>query len=182
MSGDWRIGRQRGQCAACARAFEAGEGHYSSLSAGAEGFARADHCSSCFDTSKAASAPVWWRTRHQEQARRLKLDLESLEALFFALEPRVEPEWVELRALLALLLVRKRRLKLERIARQGEQEWLVLRRPRRSEELLARVVDLSPERQQALAQQLARVFDGEALSFTAAEPGSAAAADALRAD
>jgi hypothetical protein len=182
MSGDWRIGRQRGQCAACARTFEAGEGHYSSLSAGADGFARADHCTGCFDTSSAATAPVWWRTHHQEQARRLKLDLESLEALFFALEPRVEPEWIELRALLALLLLRKRRLKLERIARQGEQEWLVLRRPRRSEELLVRVVDLAPERQQALAQQLARVFEGEALSFVTADSGSPTPADPAAAD
>lgn len=182
MSGDWRIGRQRGQCAACERAFEPGQGHYSSLSAGTDGFARADHCTSCFEAGSGASAPVWWRTRHQEQARRLKLDLESLEALFFALEPRVEPEWVELRALLALLLLRKRRLKLERIARQGEQEWLVLRRPRRSEELLARVVDLTPERQQALAGQLARVFDGEALSFDPAESASPTAADPAAAD
>lgn len=68
-----------------------------------------------------------------------------------------------LRYLLALLLIRKRRLMLVRAVRRGDGEALVLRRPRRTEQIEVRAFDLEPEQMDAVRAELQRLFEGEAL-------------------
>ncbi|MBM3978397.1 MAG: hypothetical protein FJ299_15590 [Planctomycetes bacterium] len=185
---DWKYTRHNGLCSHCTRAFAAEEAHYSLLRAVPEGLLREDRCTACFATVaeefERSGGLAFWRTRHRPGAG-LRLDLESLEALFLSLIGRAEPaentgdRLGELCYLLALLLLRKRRLKLKRIAPASgsAREKLVVNRPRRPQEYEVAVYDLTPERQAELRDELKRIFEGAELTQLlegAAQVGAAA--------
>ncbi len=164
---EWKIHRRNERCARCERVFEDEERHFSILLFGAEGFSREDRCLECFERDGAQPNDlVFWRTRHRFAGRRgLAIDFESIEQLFFALQGRAleGPEGerlAELCYLLALLLLRKKRLKLARIRSEPRGERLVVRRPRRTEEHEVAVFDLTPERAEGLRGELERIFEG----------------------
>lgn len=197
---DWKISRRRGQCTACERPFEDGERLVSTLRLGPEGLERGEFCrawwssrpedargEACAAACRAraeGAAPAgdvedvfWWATRHSVEAKKtVALDLESLERLFLELEGRDEERLRELRYLLCLLLMRKRRLKVEKIERGAEGESFVVRRPRREERHRVFVFDFEPERMEELRTQLQAIFDGaEGLDEIGAEPSDAEA-------
>ena len=180
---EWKITRRRGLCSACERPFEDGERHMSTLRISPEGFERAELCGAWWSrrpqdaTSEAcrtacearvaggAGAGVedlfWWFSRHSVAPRRtLKLDLESLERLFVELEGRAELRLRELRYVLCLLLMRKRRLKVDRIERGPEGESFLVHRPRHEETFRVFVYDFSPERMDEIRAELQTIFDG----------------------
>lgn len=164
----WTFRRRHGACARCERAFEPDEVHWSALAVAQEQLAREDCCRACWralDEAAAGERPAWlfwWRTRH-EVARKagLALNLEAIEALFLGLEGRAETRLRELRYVLCLLLMRKRRLKIERIARDEEGESMFVRRPRRQESLRVFVFDFDAARMGELREELRTVFDSE---------------------
>jgi hypothetical protein len=161
---DWRISRRQGACGVCGRAFEDGEPHFSALLVEGEELARRDACRACWRTGAGEGALFWWRTRHQEHKRRgLALNVEALEALFLSLEGRAEASLQELRYVLCLLLMRKRRLKIERVLRDGAGEAMLVHRPRRKESLRVQVFDFQPERIDELRTRLQEVFEGAEL-------------------
>ena len=98
--------------------------------------------------------------RHRWQARVTELDETQLEALFVALEGRNELRVRELRFLLCLLLMRKRRLSIDRIERGPEGERMIVKRPRRDERYEVFVYDFTPERMEELRAELQAIFDG----------------------
>jgi len=162
----WSFRGRHGTCAACERAFEDEEPHFSALSVRDEELAREDLCRACWPERGAAPqgerpAPLfWWRTRHQVARRRgLALDFQAIEGLFLALEGRPEVHLRELRYVLCLLLMRKRRLKIERIVRDEAGEAMLVRRPRRKEALRVFVFDFDAGRMEALREELRRVIE-----------------------
>ncbi len=109
---------------------------------------------------RAADEVFWWRTRHLAAKKRgIALNLPALEALFLSLEGRRERSVRELRYLLCLILMRKRRLKLVRIKREPAGESFEVRRPRRQESSKVWVFDFTPERIDALRSELVALFD-----------------------
>jgi hypothetical protein len=203
MVTQWRIGGRTGLCARCEREFDEGEKHVSSLIVEADTFRREDHCVSCWgqgpeladgkadDEPDGEQGPVgadplfWWFThRRAGKKQGLQLDLASLEHLFLQLGGREEVQVRELRYLLCLLLMRKRRLKVVQVKRTAEGEFFHVRRPRRTENIAVQVYDFTAERMAELRGQLQEVFDGldpeggvlsgETASGSAAEGGSAA--------
>lgn len=170
---DWRIHRREDQCSRCARAFVEGEAIFSLLLADAEHLRREDICPGCF--APLPEGALFWRTRHTlDRRKRFAVDFEAIEELFLALEGRQEGRQPELRYLLALLLLRKKRLKLVGVRRSPAGEALSLRRPRRQEEFEVQVFDLDSERTQALRADLARVFEGAGVEALAGPPPSEA--------
>lgn len=170
---EWRIRRRHGACGACEREFEDGERHASLLFVAGEDLAREDLCRACW-TARAPDGDdlLWWFTRyHRDRRRTLQLDLASLERLFVELEGRGEEKLRELRYLLCLLLMRKRKLKLARVRRGREGEFLVVRRPRREEELSVLVFDFSPERMDELRTHLHEMLEGAGPKDAPAEGG-----------
>ena len=93
-------------------------------------------------------------------------------------------EWQFLHDFYAALRARhERRLMLGRALVQGDREYLVVRRPRRQEELRVRVFDFQPERMEELRDDLERLFEGEGLSDGAgSEEGEQAAAEDAQAE
>lgn len=164
----WTFRRRHGACARCERVFEGGEVHWSALAIAQEQLAREDCCRACWralEEEQPSQRPAWlfwWRTRH-EAARKpgLALNLEAIEALFLGLEGRSETRLRELRYVLCLLLMRKRRLKIERIVRDEQGESMFVRRPRRQESLRVFVFDFDAARMGELREELRRVFDSD---------------------
>lgn len=168
---DWRFSRRRDRCGMCDAAFEDGSRHVSALSLGGEELVRADFCLACWEREVPDRAIFFWYTRRIRARGGLHLDLPTLEQLFLRLEGREEARMLEMRYVLALLLMRKKRLKLVRVARQP-RESLVVRRPRREEELAVAVFDFSAERMEELRRELVEIFDGAEGFPAAGGPGS----------
>jgi len=171
----WSFRRRKGHCTACERAFEGGEPHFSALLVEGEQLARHDLCKTCWRVQEGAGPGVlfWWRTHHAEDKRKgLALNLEAIEGLFLGLEGRTERHLRELRYVLCLLLLRKRRLRIERIERSADGESMRVRRPRRKETLQVFVFDFDAERMDQLRGELQRVFDSDE-ALTAVSSGSA---------
>jgi hypothetical protein len=178
---EWRIHRREPSCARCERAFAEGDRIFSMLYLEGERLRREDHCEACFEEpAEPEGELLFWRTRHSLDRRaRFAVDFEAIEELFLALEGVREPARRELRYLLALLLLRKKRLKLVGVRRQPSGETLCVRRPRRQEEFEVLVFELDSARVSSLQAELARVFEGvgiEALSAPLPEPPAAARA------
>ena len=103
----------------------------------------------------------WWYVHHRvDRKRTVQLDLAALERLFLELEGREEQGLRELRYLLCLLLMRKRRLKVEKLLRDGDEEAFVVRRPRHEERYKVFVYDFDAERMAEMRTELQAIFDG----------------------
>ena len=158
----WKIRRRQGECSACEHVFEDGERHASLLRIDGDDLQRGDLCDACWAEHEAGGDDlIWWFTHHQENKKRtLALDLATMERLFMELADRDTDQLKEVRYLLCLLLMRKRRLKLERVKRTKGAELLVMRRPRRKEQLEVQVFDFDAERMDELRTRLQEVLEG----------------------
>ncbi len=162
---DWKFRRRQGSCSACETRFAEGDRHVSALRIAGEELRREDACLACWNADAANAGAgqddlFHWYTRHHENRRGLQLDLATLEQLFLRLEGRSEPRVREMRYVLCLLLMRKRRLKLDRVLRSEEGESMTVHRPRRKESLSVFVFDFTPERMQALRADLVSLLEG----------------------
>lgn len=171
---DWKFTKRGAQCSQCTRPFGEGEPHVSSLAVEGEAVARVDACLACWKRRAGADDLFWWRTRHTaDKPRGLALNLEALESLFFALGSREQTSLRELRYVLCLILMRKRRLKIERVGRSTRGEVLVVSRPRREELHEVDVFDFTPEKIDELRSRLQDVFEQGDLAM----PGDGGASD-----
>jgi hypothetical protein len=145
------IERGEDRCGACGRDLGAGDACWSALYAEGDSFRRRDYCAACFGALPERPASFWKRAprrgagKRDETAARAarRRDLDALLDLF---ERLAEPEPVpaggpgaprsdgdgdahraKLRYLLALALVRKRRLELVELAREGGADCLIVR-------------------------------------------------------
>lgn len=168
MAGTWSIARRAGACAVTGRPFEDGESHVSLLRVNEGALERVDLCREAWREERArievddAEEPLFfWTTRHEvDRKKTVQLDFESLAALFVGLEGREEREVRELRYVLCLLLMRKRRVKVEKVVRKGDEESFIVKRPRDDTRYVVYVYDFEPERLDELRAQLQAVFDG----------------------
>ena len=174
---DWKIRRLRGECAKCERAFETdGERLLTQVCFVDEELVREDYHPECWE--EPSDAIYWWATRLEVKGKStLALDFELIERLFFQLEERREDKIRELRYLLCLMLMRKRRLKLVKVQRGGDGEAMLVRRPRRKEEWRVFVYDFEPERLELLRGELATLLDGD-FEDGAADPSDKSSGDA----
>lgn len=161
---DWKLGRRHGGCVDCEREFQENESHHSLLSLRELDIVREDLCRACFERREVPDDTVWWKTRHTlAEKKGVQLDLESIHALFHALESKQEQGWRELRYLLCLILMRKRRLKVVGVKRVDGAEVFVVRKPRTENEEVVFVYDFTPERQAELRETLHAIFEGAEL-------------------
>ena len=159
MSQSWNYQTRKGGCVACDRSFVEGETLFSLLSMGEESLERGDLCSSCFESHDQANDLHWWRTQHSEKRGGLKLDLDALLALVMRLEEDVRDGALDFRFLVALLLVRHRKLKLASVTKKGKKEFLELRKPRAKKTFPVQVRELEEEQRARLSQILSGLMD-----------------------
>ena len=87
------------------------------------------------------------------------MDFELVLALFEKLGEQKKAGVLDLRFLLALLLVRHRKLRLTGVRVRGEREFLQLRKPRTKKDYEAEVRELESERRARLTAALSELMD-----------------------
>ena len=109
---EWEIDKPLGHCYGTGRQIEAGEEYYGALVESEEGLKRQDFCADYWDEHK-PTVFCYWKTRlpHPDEKKRIFVDDEMLMAFFERLAGEREPEKINFRFVLALVLMRKRRLK-----------------------------------------------------------------------
>ncbi len=120
---------------------------------------RGDLCSACFERREEAEEVFFWRTSHRESRGGVKIDFEVVLAVLHKLRQYERPERRDFCFLLALLLVRHRKLKLQTVLRRGKRELLQLRKPRSKDPFEVEVRELDDDRRARLSGVLAGLLD-----------------------
>jgi len=125
---EWEIDKPLGQCYGTGRKIQYGEEYFGALVETAEGLQRRDFCADYWEKEK-PDAFCHWRTRlpHPDQKKQIFVDDEMLLAFFDRLARETEQEKINFRFVLALILMRKRRLKYDSSRMDNDKEIWRLR-------------------------------------------------------
>ena len=143
---EWEINKPLGQCYGSGKAIEPGEEYFGALVETDEGLQRRDFCADYWESEK-PDVFCHWKTRlpRPDEKKQIFVDDEMLMAFFERLAEETEQEKVNFRFVLALVLMRKRRLKYDatrtddgreiwRLRVVGEGEFVDLVNPHLDEE------------------------------------------------
>lgn len=125
---DWEIQKPLGRCYGTGRTLEIGEEYFGALVETEQGLERRDFCVDYWEKEKPGTF-CYWKTKLTpgEQKKHVFVDDEMLMAFFERLAGETERERIDFRFVLALVLMRKRRLKYESSAFEGDTEIWRLR-------------------------------------------------------
>jgi len=125
---EWEIDKPLGQCWETGKKIEYGEEYFAALVETGEGLARRDFCADYWLTEK-PDVFCYWKTKlpHPDRKKQIFVDDEMLMAFFERLEGEREQEKINFRFVLALILMRKRRLKYNSSKIEGDKEVWRLR-------------------------------------------------------
>ena len=156
---EYDIHKSSHQCCVTGRTLQEGEEYYSVLvDAGGE-LVRHDYSMEAW-AGEPEGAIGFWKTRvpAKDQPKRIVIDVQVMLDFLRRLEEAEEPSKINMRYLLALLLMRKRVLKFDAVEREGEQDYLVL--SCRREDATYRVLDphLSEQELEELQTQMETVL------------------------
>jgi hypothetical protein len=109
---EWEINKPLGQCYGTGKKIEYGEEYFAALVETEQGLQRRDFCADYWHKEKPA-VYCYWKTKlpHPDQKKQIFIDDEMLMAFFERLAQETEQEKINFRFVLALILMRKRRLK-----------------------------------------------------------------------
>jgi hypothetical protein len=120
---EWEIKKTLGECCGTGRKFEAGEEYFAALIETPQGFERRDFSIEFWQQQK-PDVYCYWKTKMIAggQKRRIFVDDDVLMTFFERLAEETEAEKINFRFVLALVLMRRRRLKYtsSRIENDGE--------------------------------------------------------------
>jgi len=122
---EWEVDKPLGQCYGTGRKIEAGDEYFGALVETEEGLQRRDFCADYWEREK-PYVFCYWKTKlpHPDQKKQIFIDIEMLMAFFERLENETEQEKVNFRFVLALILMRKRRLKYDATSiEDGKEIW-----------------------------------------------------------
>ncbi len=122
---EWEVDKPLGQCYGTGRKIEPGEEYFGALVEIEEGLQRRDFCADYWESEK-PNVFCYWKSRlpHPDEKKQIFVDDNMLMAFFERLENETEQEKVNFRFVLALILMRKRRLKYD-VTRdeEGKEIW-----------------------------------------------------------
>lgn len=125
---EWEIDKPLGQCYGTSRKIEPGEEYIGALVETDQGLQRRDFSADYWNNEK-PDAFCYWKTKlpHADQKKHIFVDDEMLMAFFERLEKETEQEKINFRFVLALVLMRKRRLKYDSSRTEDSKETWQLR-------------------------------------------------------
>jgi len=164
---EWTVERSAGLCATCARAFAPKDVRFSALYKEKAGLVRKDYCAACWGVAPRGAEIGFWRSvvpepEELEEKKKRRADAAlSTDTLFEILGETAgssDPERLRFRFVVALLLMRRKKLKLVQLARRKveggqEEDVLVLARTGRGRFKPIEVVDVKMSEQDMLAAQ-----------------------------
>jgi len=121
----WEINKPLGQCYGSGKKIGYGEEYFGALVETEQGLQRRDFCVDYWEKEK-PNVFCFWKTRlpHPDQKRQIFVDDQMLMAFFERLADETEQEKINFRFVLALVLMRKRRLKYDSTRTQdGKEIW-----------------------------------------------------------
>jgi len=120
---EWEIDKPLGQCCGSGKKIEPGEEYFATLVEIDKGLQRRDFCTDYWLAEK-PSVFCYWKTKLPEpgQKKKIFVDDEMLMAFFERLEGEGEQEKINFRFVLALVLMRKRRLKYDSSKIEADKE------------------------------------------------------------
>ncbi len=125
---DYQIQPNTRRCAITGRDLKPGEKFYTALLEDGGKFLRQDYSSEAWQGPPAQVFSFWCgRVPAQEDSRKPRIDDELLLDCFQRLEGQDDPNRVSFRYVVALLLMRRKRLKFEEAHKDGTHEVLTLR-------------------------------------------------------
>ena len=122
---EWEIDKPLGRCYGTGRQIKAGEEYFGALVETEEGLKRQDFCADYWNKQK-PEAFCYWKSRlpHPDEKKQMFIDDEMLMAFFERLAGEREAEKINFRFVLALVLMRKRRLKYDSSKiEEGKEIW-----------------------------------------------------------
>jgi len=156
---DWEIKRPLGECSGSGTKIENGQEYYGALVETEQGLERRDF-SVAFWESARPNVFCFWKTKltAADQKKSLFVDDEMLMAFFERLANETEPDKVNFRFVLALVLMRKRRLKYDGTKQEADREIWRLRVTGGTE--IVEVVNphLSEEQIEQLSSQIGQIL------------------------
>ncbi|MBN1360482.1 MAG: hypothetical protein JW993_07820 [Sedimentisphaerales bacterium] len=125
---DWVINKPLGECCGTGRKIEPGEEYFGALVEGEQGLERRDFSAEYWDSAK-PEVFCFWKSRlaSPDEKKELFVSDEMLMAFFERLAHETDSEKVNFRFVLALVLMRKRRLKYDATKMDGARETWCLR-------------------------------------------------------
>jgi len=150
--------RRSERCAACEREFEVGESIRAVLCESPEGYQRRDYCCSCEPAVEPPPLATWLTRRPEPPTpKHPTFNVETVLHLFEQLEQPQSAEQAQLRFVLALLLWRRKVLRLEgtEATEAGEVWRFAARGAKRTYEVLRTEVD--EQRAETLGEQIAQL-------------------------
>ncbi len=125
---EWEVSKPLGQCCGTGGKIEYGEEYFAALVETEEGLQRRDFCSDYWQEKK-PEVFCYWKTKlpSPDEKKQVFIDDDMLMAFFERLETESEQEKINFRFVLALILMRKRRLKYDSSETQADSEIWRLR-------------------------------------------------------
>jgi len=164
---DWNIAKSERCCAGCGRTFAEEEPYYSALFDTETEFERQDFCPGCWaapDNAHRERAFSFWRTEvpKADEPRKVFVD-DAVVFDFFArlADEEAQPVKRNFRYILALMLMRKKKLKFQDVVRENGREYLVLRRSRTREEHRVLNPELSDGEMEQVKSELTHILETE---------------------
>ncbi len=120
---EWEISKSLGQCFGTDRKIECDEEYFAALVETEEGLRRRDFCADYWQSEK-PEAYCYWKTKlpSPDQKKQIFIDDDMLMVFFDRLKEETEEEKVNFRFVLALILMRRRRLKYSSSRVEGDSE------------------------------------------------------------
>ena len=160
---EWEIEKPLGHCRGSGKKIEFGEEYFAALVETDQGFQRRDFCAEYWQDEK-PEVFCYWKTKlpHPDQKKKIFVDDEMLMAFFDRLEQETEQEKINFRFVLALILMRKRRLKYDSSKTEDNKEIWRLRIVGSDKQFVeVRNPNLDEEQIQQLSSQLSQILQVE---------------------
>ena len=159
---EWKIGKGGAGCARCSKSFEEGEIYFSTIHEETEGVRRSDYCAGCFDPERDCKEEVFWRTRKSADGPvKRTVNFEILREIFFKMLAVQDQAFKEMAYLLALILIRKRYLKLKEFVTREGVDFMTVRRKAGDPLIFVEVPFLRDEDIAPLRDKLSDLLDAD---------------------
>jgi hypothetical protein len=159
----YEVARPHGRCSGCEGTIEPKAKFFAALRETQEGFERLDLCPGCWGGFDQASALAFWQAVMPEpqQKKRLFVDDEVLCGLFERLAEATEPNKLNFRFVLGLILMRKRLLVYEQSRVEEDREIWSVRFRGRDDRLDLLNPKLDEQQVAEVSQQLGEILNEE---------------------
>ena len=160
---EYKIRKSSYRCSQCEREMDVGESYCSVLLLEEQEPVRTDYCESCFSEREVDADDddqAYWRTRRAEGTeKRRAIDFVTLRELFFRMAEHQGEEYRQICYLVALVLIRKRLLKLSEFVTVDGVDYLVVTTRLRKEPLRLEAPELHPAQFAELREKLTQLLD-----------------------